>query len=165
MKFYESGEYRATKNWPYAIAAGGVVYRENGDNIEVLLLFRKAGEFPELIDGHLDSYHLPKGHIRLDEQIDHAAKREIAEEAGCEVSIETYLGARVNQYIDNSIQRDKIIHYFAAKWIEDLGAIDHEHSSRLWVTIDKAVVLLGSTNPKREDTIIERLKKFLELSR
>ncbi|MDQ5913195.1 MAG: hypothetical protein QG659_617, partial [Patescibacteria group bacterium] len=30
MKLYESGEYRASKDWPYAIAAGGIVYRTSG---------------------------------------------------------------------------------------------------------------------------------------
>lgn len=165
MKFYESGEYRATKDWPYAICAGGVVYRLSNSGIEVLLLFRRAGQFPQLPDGHIDSYHLPKGHMGLRELPDQAASREIAEEAGCKVELTTYLGARVNQYTDAGIARDKIIHYFAAQWVEDLSGIDNEHSDRLWVSIDEALTLVGGSNPKREDIIINRLKKFLELAK
>lgn len=163
MKLYESGEYRATKDWPYSICAGGVVYRYNGEDIEVLLLLRKAGEFPQLADGHIDSYHLPKGHLGLEERIDQAAEREIAEEAGCKVVIKSYLGARVHQYVDVGIKRDKIIHYFAAEWENDLDGIDHEHSDTVWAPIEQALELIGGSNPKREDIIIQRLKDFFKL--
>lgn len=165
MKLYESGEYRASKDWPYSIGAGGVVYRHSKESIEVLLLLRKAGEFPELIDGDVDSYHLPKGHLSLGETIEDAATREISEEAGCKVALKTYLGARVNKYVDVGIQRDKIIHYFAAEWKNDINEIDYEHSDRVWVSLQEAATLLGDTNPKREDTIIKRLEDFLELTR
>lgn len=164
MKFYESGEYRATKDWPFSIGAGCVVYKIENGKVFVLLLKRSAGDFPELLDGHIDSYHLPKGHMTLDESVMQTAQRETAEEAGCEVEIKTYLGARVNQYTDVGIKRDKIIHYFAGEWVKDLASIDHEHSKKLWVSMEDALKLVGSSNPKREDVVIERLKSFLELS-
>ena len=163
MKFYESGEYRATKSWPYSICAGGVVYRKTKDDYEVLLLKRSAGDFPQLIDGHIDSYHLPKGYIGLNEKIDEAAAREISEEAGCRVVLTTYLGARLNQYTDVGIKRDKIIHYFAGEWTDDIGDMDNEHSERIWVNLKEAIRLIGNANPKREDIIIERLRQYLDL--
>ena len=165
MKLYESGEYRATKNWPYSIAAGCVVYKIEAGELEVLLLLRKAGEFPQFIDGNVDTYHLPKGHIKLNETVEQAAVRETAEEAGCQVKIQTYLGARVNQHIDGGIPRDKIVHFFAAKWLRDLDSIDTEHSDKSWFNYKEAVRLIGKNNPKREDIVVKRLVDFLELTK
>ncbi len=165
MKFYESGEYRATKDWPYCIAVGGVVYRIKNGVCEVLLLLRKAGQFPQLIDGHVDSYHLPKGHMTLTENIQQTAAREIQEESGCDVELTTYIGATLHQYIDQDIQRDKIIHYFAALWQKDLDDMDDEHSDSIWFKLDEAIEKVGDKNPKREDLILLRLKEFLELAK
>lgn len=161
MLLYESGEYRATKNWPYCIAAGGVVYRMRAGAYEVLLLLRKAGQFPHLIDGDIDSYHLPKGHMALTETVQATALREIQEEAGCEVELTTYLGATLHQYVDQDVLRDKIIHYFAALWQYDLDEMDDEHSDRVWCSLDEAIQKIGSKNPKHEDKIIHRLRTFL----
>lgn len=165
MNLYESGEYRATKNWPYSICAGSVVYKVEDDELKILLLLRKAGEFPQLIDGHVDSYHLPKGHMEIDETVQQTAIRETQEEAGCEIEIQTYLGAKVNQFVDGGIARDKIVHFFAAKWLRDLDSIDSEHSNKVWKSFDEAVKLIGDLNPKREDTIVNRLADFLELTK
>lgn len=164
MKLYESGEYRSTKQWPYAISAGCVVYRKHNGSIEVVLLLRKAGDFPKLRDNGVDSYHLPKGHVNVGETLEQTALRETAEEAGCQGEIQTYLGAKVNQYEDHGINRDKIVHYFAAEWKNDLGEMDREHSARLWAPLNKAIELVGNSNPKREDEIIQRLAHFLELT-
>lgn len=163
MKLYPTNEYRSTKDWPYAIGAGCVVFREINGKVEVLLLLRKAGEYPELIDGDVDSYHLPKGHLAMGETLEQTAIRETAEEAGCEVELETYLGSRMNQYTDVGIKRDKSIHYFAGRWVKDLDDIDHEHSDRIWVSLDDAIKKIGGSNPKREDEVLRRFKKFLEL--
>lgn len=164
MKLYESGEYRATKGWPYAIGAGCVVYRTNNKVTEVLLLLRRAGEFPHFIDGNVDSYHLPKGHMGMNETVAQTAQRETEEEAGCRVLLQTYLGARVHQYEDAGIKRDKIIHYFAGEWQEDVQGMDDEHSERVWVPLKEATKLVGGSNPKREDSIIDRLRQFLEMT-
>jgi 8-oxo-dGTP pyrophosphatase MutT (NUDIX family) len=163
MHLYPTNEYRATKDWPYSIAAGCVVYRKKDSGVEVLLLVRKAGEFPELIGSEVDSFHLPKGHVARDETLEQTALRETAEEAGCEAEIQTYLGGRLNQYIDVGIKRDKIIHYFAASWVKDLEGIDHEHSNKIWVPVEDAITKVGGSNPKREDEVLKIFKNFLEL--
>lgn len=165
MKFYENGEYSASKNWPYAISAGSVIYRLNNKNVEILLLKRAAGDFPYLADGNIDSYHLPKGHVGLAEKLYKAAVRETAEEAGVKVEIQTYLGHKIHDYTDhNGIAHKKTIHFFAGLWQSDLEEIDDEHSDTVWVSLDEAEKLLGKPNPKNEDEVIRRLKKFLELS-
>lgn len=164
MQPYTTDEYRATAEWPYAIAAGTVVYRQLKNSLEVLLLKRTAGEFPQLKDGHIDSYHLPKGHVVIHEALEQTALRETLEEAGCSVLLTTYLGAKLHSYHDQTITKDKVIHYFAGLWQADAGQMDKEHSDKLWVSADKAIALIGTINPKREDEIIMRLLKFLELT-
>lgn len=165
MKLYKTGEYRASKQWPYAIAAGCVVYRVVANKVDILLLKRAAGDFPQLRDGDIDTYHLPKGHIAIGETLEQAAVRETAEEAGCEVEIQTYLGAHVNNYKDHrGLAQDKIVHYFAGQWRSDLGSIDAEHSDTVWVGAKKALEMIGTSNPKREDELVTRLLAFLELT-
>ena len=164
MKLYNSNEYRATKQWPYAISAGCVVYRINNGTVEILLLLRKAGDFPQLKDGNIDSYHLPKGHMNIGETLEQTATRETAEEAGVSVEITTYLGARIFDHTHLKMKQSKTIHYFAGLWQKDLESMDAEHTSKLWVNVDDALRLLGAPNPKREDERIKALITFLELS-
>lgn len=165
MQLYDSNEYRASDKWPYAIAAGCVVYRTAAKEVEILLLKRGAGDFPQLRDGDIDTYHLPKGHVAIGETLEQAAVRETAEEAGCEVEIQTYLGAHVNNYKDHQgLNQDKIVHYFAGQWRSDLGSMDAEHSDTVWVGAQKAIEMIGNSNPKREDELVARLLAFLELS-
>lgn len=160
---YESNEYRASKNWPYAISAGCVVYRPSKDGFEVLLLKRGAGHPANRMNG--DQFNLPKGHVEFDETIEQTAARETAEEAGCEVKVVTYIGSKFWD-ITHPIYKvhvEKTVHYFAAEWQKDLEGIDSEHDETVWASLDEAEKLLGKPNPKGEDEIVKRLKKFLEL--
>lgn len=168
MDFYESGEFRSTANWPYAISAGSVVYRPAAEaSIEALLLIRKAGEFPRFQYNFADSYNLPKGHVGLGETLEAASKRETNEEAGVEIELKTYLGQLHMKFADGDIMRDKTVHYFAGEWTKDRDEIDDEHSATAWYQIDEAKRLLSKIgdhdNPKKEWLIIERLEKYLNM--
>lgn len=168
MELYESGEYRAIEGWPYAISAGCVVYRQSDQGeVEILLLVRDGRKSDYNRDkSQIISYHLPKGHCKISELLTETAKRETAEEAGVEVAIITYLGIREDDFIPplTSIRTRKTVHYFAAQWRKDLQGHDHEHTDTKWVFVDEALELLGAPNPKGEDEIVRRLKKFLILS-
>lgn len=166
MDLYDGNEYRATTRWPYSIGAGCVVFRLEDGMVEVLLLVRDASpQFTELNQGLATTYHIPKGHANVDETLQQSAIRETAEEAGVDVNIRTYLGTKTDTFVHPkaNIKNVKTVHYFAAEWLGDSTSGDHEHSSKTWVTLDEAKKLLGAPNPKGEDEIIERLKKYLEL--
>jgi 8-oxo-dGTP pyrophosphatase MutT (NUDIX family) len=164
MLMYESNEYRANKNWPYAICAGCLVYRKTDSGIEVLLLKRNAGHSHNSVDGV--TYNLPKGHVDFGETLEQTALRETEEEAGCKVKIQTYLGANYREFNHPKFKVDnkKTIHFFAAEWVSDTQSMDNEHDDREWVYLDKATDLLGGPNFKGEEVIATRLKQFLELS-
>lgn len=165
MKFYEDGEYRASKDWPYAISAGCVVYRRNSeDSVEVLLLVRDNDHRMAIPTRMGKNYNLPKGHIGLEETISQAAKRETEEEAGVKIKLQTYLGSLNTDFIHpaHDMKNQKTIHYFAAEWIEDAATMDSEHSRKVWHSIAEAIELVN--NYKGEEEVIKRLKKFLEVS-
>lgn len=164
MDLYESNELRATKQWPYAVSAGCVVYRFDSDSVEVLLLERFFSSNPEYSSGV--NYNLPKGHVAREETLESAAIRETEEEAGCKVVVQTYLGALVRDFTHPShgVYNDKTVHYFAGLWQDDLEGIDSEHDSRSWFGLDEAIKLLRTTNERKEEyLIVQRLQKFLEL--
>ena len=164
MKLYSTSEYRSSKEWPYAVSAGCVVYRMTRGKLEILLLRRAAGHFKNLQDSRSDTYHLPKGHLHIGKTLEETALRETEEEAGVVVELETYLGACTNAYYDFDMNLEKTIHYFAGRWLKDLPSMDGEHSDKRWVTLGETKKLLGTKNRKREDLIVARLKGFLELT-
>lgn len=166
MKLYESGEYRASKDWPHALAAGCVVYRQSDDEIAVLLLKRNAHHPSNPNQTHI-SYNLPKGHLDIGEAPDRAALRETEEEAACTGMIETYLGAFGHTFVHPkfNIANEKTVLFFALKWERDLDAMDGEHDERVWVPLKEAAALLETTDTRGEGAVIKRLEDFLELIR
>lgn len=168
MQLNDSNEYRATKEWPYAISAGCIVFRKIDTKVEVLLLVRDSSkiEWGRSQNQKL-SYHLPKGHCGFNETLAQAAVRETQEEAAVEGEVQTYLGARTDIFVHPNTQypTDKTVHYFALLWKNDLPGMDSEHSSKTWVSIEEAEKLLGKPNPKGEDELIRRFKKYLEVAR
>ncbi|MFZ6027222.1 MAG: NUDIX hydrolase [Chloroflexota bacterium] len=70
-------------------AAGGIVWRKNGQDFEVLLIRR----------ARYDDWALPKGKLKRNERWENAALREVSEETGCRVRLGEFAGVvfyRVN---------------------------------------------------------------------
>jgi 8-oxo-dGTP pyrophosphatase MutT (NUDIX family) len=63
-------------------AAGGLVWRKNGLNWEILIIHRPR----------YDDWALPKGKLKKNEGWEQAALREVAEETGYQVSLESLAG-------------------------------------------------------------------------
>lgn len=141
--------------WPIGISAGGVVYRKNGENVEILLLLRnKESDNP--------SYNLPKGTLKVDETLEQCAIREVKEEAGVNVELITYLGANTDVFLYKDIEQTKTFHYYAAKYIDEAGDMDHEHEDKVWLDIESAKSKCRETEPEKNEVLfIERLEKFL----
>ena len=81
-------------------AAGGVPYRRNGDDLEVLLVHR-----PKYRD-----WTFPKGKVKDGETDEQAARREVEEEAGLEVELGPELTSTT--YTDSRL-RKKTVRYWA----------------------------------------------------
>ena len=162
MDLYDTNEFRATSKWPYAVCSGCIVYRVTDKVAEVLLLKRDAQN--NRTEENFLTYHLPKGHVAFNESLPQAAIRETLEEAGCTVESQTYLGALQKQYVYKDKNFSRTFHFFAALWKNDVSAIDQEHDSKIWIPIDEAETLLAAPNPKGEDEVVIRLKRYLELT-
>lgn len=139
---------------PYAICAGGVVYRKSGSVYQYLLLVRNDNP---------NTYHLPKGTLHVDETLEQCALREIQEESGAKTALTTYLGATNRQFISHGKYCDKSVHYYAAEYIDTVGDIDTEHDGTVWCTYAEAVTKLA-THKKQEQVFIERCDAFLHNS-
>ena len=95
-------------------AAGGVVWREGSDGVEVLLVHR-----PRYQD-----WTFPKGKLESGESIVECARREVGEEAGVSPTIGRYLGEI--SYIKPQ-GRQKVVHY----WAMQAGRVRFQPSSEV----------------------------------
>jgi 8-oxo-dGTP pyrophosphatase MutT (NUDIX family) len=87
------------------VSAGGVVYRRDGDEIEILLAARRTRR------GQL-AWGLAKGGIEEGETPEEAAIREVLEETGIEAEIETSLGETKYMYVWEDVRIRKTVHFF-----------------------------------------------------
>lgn len=139
---------------PYAIAAGAVVYRSAGNEYEFLLLGRRG------LDDSI-TYHLPKGTVHIDETIESAAIREVAEEAGAIVALRAYIGGTTQQFTHDNHYYDKTVHYYAAEYCGEAGGMDSEHDLREWHDAQEAIELL-KLEPKQEELFALRASEYLK---
>ncbi len=84
-------------------SCGAVIYRRNEGRVEVLLIRHKNG-------GH---WAFPKGHVEKQETEKETAKREIREETGLKVKLETGFRESVTYSPKPNVMKDVI--YFAAR--------------------------------------------------
>ena len=127
--------FQSKPGWPYHVSCGGVVYRDDGRNMQVALLkSHKQDKFP---------WHLPKGTLEDNETLEHGAGREVEEETGLIGRIE------------------KVVHYFLLRFEKDSNAgMDGEYADCVWLDIDEAQTRLEGSY-KSEGEIIARAKTWL----
>jgi 8-oxo-dGTP pyrophosphatase MutT (NUDIX family) len=122
-----------------AVSAGGVVWRQADDQIEILLCGR-----------HLENlWALPKGTPEPGETIEQAALREVREETGVEVQAEAVVGdikywfSRPQQ----GVRYNKTVHHFLMRPTGgDPELHDHEFDEVRWVPVQEALKLMSYSN-------------------
>ena len=127
------------------IAAGGVVIRKLGEQVEVVLCHRFRAH------GSRDLYALPKGRLGVEESISSAALREVREETGLVVEIDRplmnikYPVKRMSQPL-----KYKTVHFFLMRHLGgSFSGHDAEFDEVDWFQVDEAVKLLTYQNQRK----------------
>ena len=133
-------------------SAGGVVYRLNNGQLEVVLFWTSF--HPEK-----ETWLLPKGWIDEGETSEQAAVREVQEEAGVTGEIEEIVDVIKYKYVLNGELVDKTVDFYLMKYVtgepEDHGSEAHEAR---WFPIDEAIHKLDRSNEK---AVLRKAKEVL----
>lgn len=133
----------------YEKSCGAIVYRKSHGNTEILLIRHVRSGY----------WSFPKGHAEPGETEEETARREIKEETGLDVFVDT--GFR--ETVTFSPRRDttKTVVYFVARAMrQEVTPQVEEISDIRWVTVDKANKLLSYDNDR---LIVNRAKAFISL--
>ena len=115
------------------VSAGGVVYRRDGDDIEVVLASRRTRR------GDL-AWGLAKGGIEPGESHEGAAIREVLEETGYTAEIEASLGDTRYFYVWEDARIRKTVHFFLMRCTGgDPDDRDDEMEEVRWFPLDRAL--------------------------
>jgi 8-oxo-dGTP pyrophosphatase MutT (NUDIX family) len=115
------------------ISAGGVVYRRDGEQIEVVLASRRTRR------GEL-AWGLAKGGIEDDESSEDAAIREVREETGLLAEIEASLGETRYFYVWENVRIRKTVHFFLMRHTGgDVEDRDDEMEEIRWFPLERAL--------------------------
>jgi 8-oxo-dGTP diphosphatase len=115
------------------LAAGGVVWRRAGGELEVVIVHRNR----------YNDWSLPKGKLDPGESDEQAALREVREET----TIEAELGPELpsTTYLDRS-GKHKRVRYWAMTVLRGEPAGAHEVDDARWVTVSQAAAQLSYTH-------------------
>jgi 8-oxo-dGTP pyrophosphatase MutT (NUDIX family) len=115
------------------VSAGGVVYRRDGDEIEVILASRRTRR------GEL-AWGLAKGGIEEGESLEEAAAREVTEETGIVAEIEGSLGDTRYFYVWEDARIRKTVHFFLMRATGgDTADRDDEMEEVRWFPLERAM--------------------------
>jgi 8-oxo-dGTP pyrophosphatase MutT (NUDIX family) len=115
------------------VSAGGVIYRREGDGIEVVLASRRTRR------GDL-AWGLAKGGIEEGETVEDAAVREVREETGLEAEIEADLGDTKYFYVWDDVRIRKTVHFFLMRHAGgDTDDRDDEMEEVRWFPLERAL--------------------------
>jgi 8-oxo-dGTP pyrophosphatase MutT (NUDIX family) len=115
------------------ISAGGVVYRRDGDQVEIVLASRRTRR------GEL-AWGLAKGGIEDAESAEDAAVREVREETGLLAEIEASLGETRYFYVWEDVRIRKTVHFFLMRHTGgDVDDRDDEMEEIRWFPLERAL--------------------------
>jgi 8-oxo-dGTP pyrophosphatase MutT (NUDIX family) len=114
---------------PEIRAAGGIVHRRNGDEVEVLVVHRPRYE----------DWSLPKGKVDPGETLEQAALREVEEETGVRAKLGEHVGK--NEYRDRH-GRSKRVDWWLMEPVDGDFVPNEEVDETRWVPVAEARDLL-----------------------
>jgi 8-oxo-dGTP diphosphatase len=135
------------------VSSGGVVYRRDGTQVDVILI----------LVGEKRRWQLPKGIVEPGETPETTAVREAREEAG----VDTRLGEKidtveywyVSTWAETPVRYHKFVHFFLLEYTGgDVAQHDQEVIEARWMPIGESVRMLSFANEKK---IVERAAETL----
>lgn len=111
------------------IAAGGIVWRESGKDVELLLVHRPS----------YDDWGFAKGKPHQRESVEQTALREVAEECGMKCRLGRPLGRIEYMRPDGT---DKVVHMWAMEPVFGQFRPNREVDQMRWLPIEEAAALL-----------------------
>jgi 8-oxo-dGTP pyrophosphatase MutT (NUDIX family) len=122
-----------------AVSAGGVVYRDSEECVEVVLCGRRSDRL----------WALPKGTPEAGETLEHTAAREVREETGLEVSIAADLGDIRYQFSEHGTRYDKrVAYYLMSPQGGSLDDHDGEFDEARWFCSEEALRVMTYHNER-----------------
>lgn len=119
-------------------SCGAVVFRKNNGKDQILLIKHVNG-------GH---WAFPKGHVENNETEDETALREIREETGLSVTLDTKYRKVVTYNPKHNVIKD-VVYFIAIADNSDTVAQEEEISRIKWVDIDDAINHVSYDNDKK----------------
>jgi 8-oxo-dGTP pyrophosphatase MutT (NUDIX family) len=133
-----------------ATSAGGVVHRDHGGRIEVVLVHRRS---PKL-------WALPKGTPDSGETIEETALRETREETGLVVEIEAPLRSIRYFFVRGTTRFHKTVHFFLMRAVGgSLDDHDGEFDEVRWLPLEEALALMSHAT---ERSVVEEAGALIE---
>ena len=123
-------------------SCGAIVYRKFHGNIELLLIKNQNG-------GHWSS---PKGHVEGTETEEETAVREIMEETGIQVALDTSF-RHVITYAPKKETTKDVIYFLARALTYDYTPQEEEIAQIKWVEINHATSILSYDNDRQLVTL------------
>lgn len=131
-------------------SCGAVVYRRYHGNIEVLLVRHVKSGY----------WSFPKGHVEEGEEESETAAREIMEETGVDVFVDTGFRETVTYNLRRDVK--KTVVYFLARAKKNVNLVPQksEIADIRWAELSQVNRLLGFENDR---VILAKAKPFIEL--
>ena len=133
------------------VSAGGVVYRQVDDRIEIILCGRD-------VDG---TWGLPKGRVDTGESLEETALREVREETGLEVQLVEKIGV-IDYWFslpDTGIRCHKYVHHYLMMVTGgNISDHDWEYDRVEWFPVEKS---LRTLTHKNEVEILARARSII----
>ena len=118
-------------------SCGALVYRRNREQIELLLIKNRYG-------GH---WSFPKGHVEGRETEVQAALREVKEETGLDISLQSGFRHAV-EYFPRPNVKKHVVYFLGEATSNDLHMQEEEISRIIWMDIHKAYHMVTFKNDK-----------------